>query len=150
MRRIGQNAVTINKLEVQIEMCDITDERTDAIVNAANEKLAHSGGVAARILQAGGSMIQVESTNWVNVHGPIKTGECAYTSAGKMATNGVKYIIHAVGPEYNNKKCSLFNAGKLYEAVFNSLILANRLGCGSVAFPAISSGIFGFPKQLCA
>ena len=131
-------------------MGDITDERTDAIVNAANDKLAHSGGVAAAILQAGGGAISVESFNIVAVNGPVKIGECVFTGPGNLAKNGIKYVIHSVGPEYNNNKSPLFNAALLYNAIYNPLVVANKIGCKSISFPAISSGIFGFPKQLCA
>jgi O-acetyl-ADP-ribose deacetylase len=79
-------------------MGDITDERTDAIVNAANDKLAHSGGVAAAILREGGPKVMVESSNIISVHGPIKTGECVYTGSGNLEKQGIKYIIHSVGP----------------------------------------------------
>jgi O-acetyl-ADP-ribose deacetylase len=137
-------------LEVEVALGDITDERTEAIVNAANERLAHSGGVAAAILRAGGTQIMLESNNIVNVFGPIKVGKCVFTSSGKLAANGIKYVIHAVGPEYNKSKSTIFNAARLYKAVFNSLKQANKLGCASVSIPAVSSGIFGFPKQLCA
>jgi O-acetyl-ADP-ribose deacetylase (regulator of RNase III) len=131
-------------------MGDITDEHTEAIVNAANGFLAHSGGVAAAILRAGGSNIQVESTNLVNVNGPVPVGECVYTGSGLLARQGVKYVIHSVGPEYNKNKSALANSILLYNAIFNALIVANKLTCTSIALPAISSGIFGFPKHLCA
>lgn len=131
-------------------MGDITNERTDAIVNAANEHLAHSGGVAAAILRAGGPDIQFESSNFVNAFGPIKTTKCAYTNPGRLAANGIKYVIHAVGPEYNKNKTTIYNAARLHKTVLNALIQANKLGCLSVSIPAISSGIYGFPKYLCA
>ena len=102
-------------------MGDITHESTDAIVNAANEHLAHSGGCAASITQAGGFQIQIESNNLVAVNGPIKTGECTFTSSGKLSENGIKYVIHAVGPEYNKQKSALYNASLLYQTVYNTL-----------------------------
>jgi O-acetyl-ADP-ribose deacetylase (regulator of RNase III) len=135
---------------VEVAMGDITDEQVDAIVNAANGNLAHSGGVAAAIQRAGGSQIMVDSSNLVRVHGPIKVGECVYTSPGKLSQNKVKHIIHTVGPEYNKDKSALFNSALLYNAIYNALSMANKLGCTSISFPAISSGIFGFPKHICA
>lgn len=129
---------------------DLTNERSQAIVNAANGFLAHSGGVAAAILRAGGSSIQIESSNLVNVNGPVKVGECVFTGPGNLAKNGVKNIIHTVGPEYDQNRSALFNSSLLYSAILNPLITANKLGCSSISFPAISSGIFGFPKALCA
>jgi putative ATPase len=92
----------------------------------------------------------IDSSNLVQVHGPIKVGECVYTSPGNLSQNKVKYIIHTVGPEYNKNKSALFNSALLYNAIYNALTMANKLGCTSISFPAISSGIFGFPKHLCA
>ena len=88
--------------------------------------------------------------NIISVNGQVKTGECVYTGSGKLEAQGVKYIIHAVGPEYNTEKSTLFNSGQLYNTVYNTLQMANRLGCTKISIPAISSGIFGFPKTLCA
>jgi O-acetyl-ADP-ribose deacetylase (regulator of RNase III) len=86
----------------------------------------------------------------VAVNGPIKVGECVYTRSGDLSDRGIKYIIHTVGPEYEKSKSVLFNSALLYNAVYNPLLVANKLGCKSIAFPAVSSGIYGFPKQLCA
>ena len=61
-----------------------------------------------------------------------------------------RYVIHAVGPVWNNSKSEQYNIDLLRSAVFNTLVKANELGCASVSIPAISSGIFGFPKPLCA
>lgn len=94
-------------------------------------------------------MFMVESSNLVNVNGPVKTGECVYTSSGKLQANGIKYVIHTVGPVYE-KKSALFYSGQLYNSIYNALAMANKLGCNSIAFPAISSGIYAFPKPLCA
>jgi len=91
-----------------------------------------------------------ESNHLVAVNGPIKTGECVYTNSGNLKSKGIRHIIHTVGPEYEKTKSALFNSSLLYNAIYNPLLVANKLGCKSIAFPAISSGIFGFPKQLCA
>src|ERR1700712_2595823 len=79
----------------QIVQGDITEESVDAIVNAANERLEHGGGVAWAISRAGGPKIQIESAEWVQQHGPVSHAEPAYTSGGKLP---FRYIIHAVGP----------------------------------------------------
>jgi O-acetyl-ADP-ribose deacetylase (regulator of RNase III) len=99
---ISKNCSIINSFfEVEVVMGDITEEKTDAIVNPANSNLAHSGGAAAAILREGGTKVQQESVNIISVNGPIKTGDCVYTGAGKLENLGVKFIIHAVGPVFN-------------------------------------------------
>ncbi|MDZ7316170.1 MAG: macro domain-containing protein [candidate division KSB1 bacterium] len=122
---------------------DITKLAVDAIVNAANERLQHGGGVAAAISRKGGPVIQKESDEWVKAHGPVKTGSAAYTHAGMLKA---KYVIHAVGPIYGSGQ----EDEKLASAVRSSLALAEELGVKSIAFPAISAGIFGFPMDRCA
>ena len=79
---------------------DITNESTTAITNAANSHLMHGGGVAGAISRKGGPSIQKESSAYVKKYGPVPTGECAQTSAGKLLC---KYVIHAVGPMWSNK-----------------------------------------------
>jgi O-acetyl-ADP-ribose deacetylase (regulator of RNase III) len=79
--------------------------------------------------------------------GSVKTGTCAYTRGGQLKC---KYVIHAVGPIWNDHIPKEKNVQLLYSAVVNSLAMANRLKCKSIAMPAISSGIYGFPKPLCA
>ncbi len=81
----------------ELEIChgDLTREHADAIVNAANQHLAHGGGVAAAIVQAGGWIIQKESDEWVKMHGLVNHEKPAHTTAGQLPC---KYVIHAVGP----------------------------------------------------
>lgn len=122
---------------------DITKLGVDAIVNAANPYLKHGGGVAGAIVRAGGSIIQKESDEIVMKRGPLKVGEAVYTSAGKL---NAKYIIHTVGPRSGEGD----EEEKLRKATLNSLSLAESLGVRSIAFPAISTGIFGYPKEKCA
>ncbi|MBW8010371.1 MAG: macro domain-containing protein [Chloroflexi bacterium] len=122
---------------------DITTEKVDAIVNAANSRLMHAGGLAAIISRKGGGAIQQESAAWVRAHGPVSHSEPAYTSAGSLPCSKV---IHAVGPVWGSGD----EAAKLASAVRGSLALAERLELTSIAFPAISTGIFGFPKDLAA
>ena len=134
-------------LTVQVVQIDITKETTDAITNAANEHLMHGGGVAGAISSKGGPAIQKESSAYVRKHGAVKTGTCAATGAGKLKC---KYVIHAVGPIWNNRIPAQENVDALHAAIYNTLVKAHELKCQSVSIPAISSGIFGFPKPLCA
>lgn len=117
---------------------DITDEKVDAIVNAANSQLAHGGGVAGAIVRKGGYAIQEES----NRVAPVPVGQCVITGAGKLPA---KHVIHAVGPMWGEGN----EDNKLSNAITNSLKLANEKKFKSISFPAISSGIFGFPKVRC-
>lgn len=132
-----------NQKKIQIVEGDITTDRVDAIVNAANSHLAHGGGVAWAISRAGGKTIQQESNDWVKKHGEVSHAEPAYTSGGVMPC---KYVIHAVGPVWGDGD----EDRKLTDAVTGSLRVASRLGLASVTLPAISTGIFGFPKERAA
>ena len=129
---------------IRVVRGDLTEERVDAIVNAANEHLAHGGGVAGAIVRRGGYSIQEESNRWVQAHGPVRTGTTAITGAGNLPC---RYVIHAVGPVWHNRGDE---PELLVSAVRNALQLATEHGLRSVSLPAISSGIFGFPKPLCA
>jgi O-acetyl-ADP-ribose deacetylase (regulator of RNase III) len=128
---------------LQIIQGDITIEEVDAIVNAANEHLQHGGGVAWAISKKGGPAIQKESDAWIRHHGIVSHARPAWTSGGHLPA---KYVIHAVGP--------VWGAGdedaKLAAAVTGSLHLADELKCSSIALPAISTGIYGFPKERAA
>lgn len=124
---------------------DLTRERVDAVVNAANGWLAHGGGVAGAILRRAGLDLQLESDAWVDRHGEIPDGGVAHTTAGMLPC---KRVIHAVGPVWKGGNRGEEEA--LRRAVTNALSLAAELGHGDLAMPAISSGIFGFPKELCA
>jgi len=128
---------------LQIVQGDITQERVDAIVNAANASLLHGGGVAGAIVQRGGPVIQTESEAWVRQHGPVIHAEPAYTAAGRLPC---RYVIHAVGPVWGSGD----EDAKLSAAIAGSLRLADRLELSSIAFPAISTGIYGFPVERAA
>lgn len=119
---------------------DLTEEKVDAIVNAANAQLAHGGGVAGAILRKGGREIQSESELWVQKHGPVSHTHPAITSAGQLPC---RYVIHAVGPVWGEGD----EDAKLRSAVTGSLALADEKALNSLALPAISTGIFGFPKD---
>jgi O-acetyl-ADP-ribose deacetylase (regulator of RNase III) len=128
---------------LQIVQGDITTEEVDAIVNAANEHLQHSGGVAWAISKRGGPAIQQESDEWIRAKGTVSHMHPAWTSGGRLPA---KYVIHAVGPVWGVEE----EDAKLSEAVSGSLQVADELGLKSIAFPAISTGIFGFPKERAA
>ncbi len=131
--------IEYNRVKIQIVLGDITDERVDAIVNAANRFLRHGGGVAGAIVRAGGAVIQRESDALIRKKGPLKTGDAVYTSAGAL---NAKYIIHVVGPVWRG----LGNEDELlYQAVYNGLVQAKQLGVSSISMPAISTGVYGFP-----
>lgn len=133
----------INQTTIELVQGDITDLDSDAIVNAANERLAHGGGVAAAIARAGGPVIQRESNEWVEEHGRVPTGSAAITSGGDLKAD---YVIHAVGPVYDAKSASKV-ADLLASAVSSALRMAEDHGLESVALPAISTGIFGYPTD---
>ena len=143
----GQHHVLNNEVNLSLYQGDITDERVDAIVNAANDWLQHGGGVAAAIVRKGGRQIQDESNRITRQYGPLNVGCAAYTSAGKLAC---RYVIHTVGPEWrkHGKENSKYF---LRLACIESLhIAALQLQLSSIALTAISSGIFGMPKDICA
>ena len=128
---------------IQIVQGDITMEKVDAIVNAANEYLQHGGGVARSISKQGGPPIQKESDAWVRDYGRVSHANPAWTSGGHLPAT---YVIHAVGPVWGDGD----EDKKLERAVAGSLRVADELKCSSIAMPAISTGIFGFPKDRAA
>ncbi len=133
--------VQINRTVLELVQGDITEMDSDAIVNAANERLAHGGGVAGLISRKGGPAIQRESDEWVRQHGPVVTGSAAITSGGNLKA---RYVIHAVGPIYDGRPRS---AELLASAVRAALRMADEHDLRSIALPAISTGIFGYPIE---
>ncbi|HDQ45385.1 MAG TPA: macro domain-containing protein [bacterium] len=129
---------------VEVIRGDITEQDMDAIVNAANSQLQHGGGVAGAIVQKGGPGIQEESDVWVKAWGGrVDVGSCAITSAGNLSA---RYVIHAVGPRMGEGN----EDEKLRSAVLSCLRMADQRNLKTIAFPAISAGIFGFPSDRCA
>lgn len=126
-------------MEIHLQKGDITTLKTDAIVNAANSHLQHGGGVAGAIVRRGGAVIQEES----NRIGYVPVGNAAITSSGDLPC---KYVIHAVGPRMGEGD----EERKLRDATLSALERAEELRLESIALPAISSGIFGFPLDRCA
>ncbi|PKN92407.1 MAG: macrodomain protein [Chloroflexi bacterium HGW-Chloroflexi-6] len=128
---------------LQLVQGDITTETVGAIVNAANSHLRHGGGVARAISKRGGESIQRESDAWVKENGPVTCSEPAVTGAGNLPC---RYVLHAVGPVWGEGN----EDAKLADAVRGALSVAARLGLSSLSLPAISTGIFGFPKERAA
>lgn len=133
----------VRETEVVLVKGDITEAEVDVIVNAANPYLEHGGGVARAIVRKGGEVIQEESREYVRRHGPVPVGGVAVTSAGRLRA---KYIVHAVGPVYGDPE----GDAKLASAVRSSLEKAEELGASSIALPAISTGVFGYPLDRAA
>ena len=132
---------TIGQATLEIVQGDITALKVDAVVNAANGYLKHGGGVAAAISRKGGPSIQQESDAIIKRRGPLETGDAVITGGGKLPA---RFVIHTVGPVWNEH--SPTEADRLLcKAVQNSLALAEEQGLKSIAFPAISTGIYGFP-----
>lgn len=119
---------------------DITRMNVDAIVNAANTELAMGGGVCGAIFRAAGAAQLQAACRRV---APIRTGEAAITPSFGLPA---RYVIHAAGPVYSAQE-SQHCAQLLRSAYTSSLELAQRHGCESVAFPLISSGIYGYPRR---
>jgi O-acetyl-ADP-ribose deacetylase (regulator of RNase III) len=150
MNTILREKTLLSGQKLQIAQGDITTETLDAIVNAANSELQHGGGVAWAISRCGGEAIQRESNEWVRKHGSVSHAEPAYTSGGQMPC---KYVIHAVGPVWGDTQSTSASGdedAKLAAAISGSLRRADELKLESIAFPAISTGIFGFPKERAA
>jgi O-acetyl-ADP-ribose deacetylase (regulator of RNase III) len=122
---------------------NLLDEPVDAIVNAANGHLAHGGGVAAIISRAAGADLQRESDLLVRKQGPFPTGAAVVTTAGQLPFKGV---IHAVGPRQGEGD----EEAKLFLALASAFARAKERGWSSVSFPAVSSGIFAVPLEVCA
>ena len=121
---------------------NLLEEPADAIVNAANGHLAHGGGVAGIISRAAGPELQAESDRIVR-NGPLATGSAAVTTAGRLPFKGV---IHAVGPRYGEGD----EEAKLVKALSSAFSLGKDRGWETVSFPAVSSGIFAVPLDICA
>jgi len=131
--------INVGRTWLELVQGDITDLDTDAIVNAANSALQLGGGVAGAIRRKGGPRIQQEC----NEIGHVQVGSAAITTGGSLKA---RYVIHAVGPRMGEGN----EDEKLRQATINSLRLADDHGLRSISFPAISTGIFGYPLERCA
>ncbi|MFX1326091.1 MAG: macro domain-containing protein [Promethearchaeota archaeon] len=131
--------ITIKNSKIRLVQGDITELDTDAIVNAANSQLILGGGVAGAIRKKGGPTIQEEC----NKIGGTFVGGAVITTGGKLKA---KHVIHAVGPRMGEGN----EDSKLKNATLNSLKLLDQYNLKTIAFPAISTGIFGFPIERCS
>lgn len=131
---------------------DLTKHRVDAIVNAANEELKHVGGLAAAIVAQGGADIQVQCDQYIQKHGLLLEGRTTVTQAGTLPCDS---IIHTVGPKWDSQ-ADIFrqNGTETRQEKVLKLAIKNCLneasGLRSIAIPAVSSGVYGFPRELCA
>lgn len=129
---------------VVVKVGDITKEHVDAIVNAANRYLRGGGGVDGAIHMAGGPQIKIECEKIIETELPhgLSTGEAVITSGGNLTAS---YVIHTVGPIYGSNGGD--DAVLLGNAYKNSLQLAKEKSLAKLAFPSISTGVYGFPKD---
>jgi O-acetyl-ADP-ribose deacetylase (regulator of RNase III) len=127
----------------EVVLSNLLAETTDAIVNAANGHLVHGGGVAAAIARAAGEALVQEGDRIVVAQGPLAVGEAVVTTAGKLPFKGV---IHAVGPQQGIGR----EEERLVQALSAAFLRAHERGFESVSFPAVSSGIFAVPLEVCA
>jgi len=143
----NQMAKSIGSATLEIMQGDITELALDAIVNAANVQLQHGAGVAGAIVRKGGYVIQEESDAIIDRLGrSLETGEAVITSGGKLPA---KFVIHVAGPVWG-QQTDAESDQLLRRAVRNSLTLAAKKKLNSIAFPAISTGIFEFPVDRAA
>lgn len=127
----------------KVEVGDLLTQKVDAIVNAANGHLAHGGGVAAAIADAAGPALEAEGDALVAERGPIPTGGAVITTAGRLPYRGV---VHVVGPVVGEGQ----EEERLVAGLRAAFLLAEAKGWRSLAFPAVSSGIFAVPAATCA
>ena len=130
---------------IELRAGDITAIRADAIVNAANTELAGGGGVDGAIHRAAGPALDAELRSRYR---GCPTGSAVITGPGRLADNGVRWIVHAVGPRWRGGGYG--EEALLASAYATSLELADHAGARSVAFPAISAGIYGYPLDQAA
>ena len=146
MNRLGITRLDLGEgSQIFFEAGDITTQSTDAIVNAANSGLKGGGGVDGAIHRAGGPAILEECRKIVARDGHLPPGEAVQTTGGALPA---AFVIHTVGPVWRDGMQG--ESGILANAYRSSLRLADRLGLLSVAFPAISTGVYGYPPEAAA
>ncbi|XP_056321240.1 protein mono-ADP-ribosyltransferase PARP9 [Danio aesculapii] len=137
-------------VEISVWKDDLTQHKVDAVVNAANEKLQHGGGLAQALSTAGGPIIQKLSNDYIQKFGKVPVGKAVRGPAGALPC---KYIIHAVGPRVSpspSKKEVDQAAPLLSDAISSILQIVVKENISSVAIPALSSGLYNFPRDRCA
>ncbi|MFV2000617.1 MAG: macro domain-containing protein [Acidimicrobiia bacterium] len=134
-------AIRVGESTISAVEGDLTRMTVDAITNAANVELRHGGGIALAIAVAGGDAIEEESREWIETYGQLEPGVAALTSAGHMPAS---YVIHVAGPIYREEQD---NETLLTAAVFAALDMASEIEIATVALPAISAGIYGYPPD---
>ncbi len=139
------SSIKINNTILSIIQGDITTQKTDAIVNAANSGLMGGGGVDGAIHRAGGPAILEECKQIVEKQGRLPTGKAVITSGGNLPA---KYVIHTVGPVWNGGSSG--EPELLASAYRESLSLAATHNLKSVSFPSISTGVYGYPVEKAA
>jgi O-acetyl-ADP-ribose deacetylase (regulator of RNase III) len=128
--------------KVTLKQGDITRLNVDAIVNAANKKLIGGGGVDGAIHAAGGPRILEECKSHIDANGECPTGDAVMTTGGNLPSN---YVIHTVGPVWQGGR---FGESSLLESCYTrSLLMAEHHNLKTIAFPNISTGIYGYPKE---
>jgi O-acetyl-ADP-ribose deacetylase (regulator of RNase III) len=137
--------ITINDTEIKIIQGDISMEQVDVIVNAANTKLAHGGGIAAAIISRAGVEVQKESTAYVKANGDVPPGEVVVTEPGKLKC---KKLFHAVGPFFQDGANGEHEI--LKELLIKVFSTAEEMDFTTISIPAIATGILNFPKEMFA
>ncbi len=125
---------------IEVAVRDLLGANTDVIVNPANSGLSHGGGLAAEILAAAGPELEAECETYIREHGPLKVGYACATTAGHMTHKGV---IHLVGPRLGDGD----EENKIARGVIRALKICDERGWRSIAFPAISAGLFSVPVE---
>jgi O-acetyl-ADP-ribose deacetylase (regulator of RNase III) len=126
-------------VRIELALGDIVDEEVDAVVNAANSGLMGGGGVDGAILRAGGPAQLAARRSLVDRIGSLPTGGAAHTAAGEMRC---RWVIHVVGPVYSKREDRSHLLASCYR---DALRVADELGVKTIAFPAVSAGIYGWP-----
>lgn len=134
------DGIVVKKTRIKLVQGDITEQETDAIVNAANSALAGGGGVDGAIHRAGGPAIMEECRRIIAQIGRLETGKAVVTTGGRLKA---RYVIHAVGPVWRGGNKG--EAELLASAYQESLRLASDYGLKSISFPSISTGAYGYP-----
>ena len=138
----------LNGVKIEIHKGSVLDLReinAECIVNAANNKLEHNGGLAGQIAAAAGAEMIEECKNFIRKKGYLSKTECLVTTPGRL-TN-LKNIIHVAGPIIEHGHLNRYHIEELTSCIQNSIEKANELNLSSIAIPGISCGIFGFPKK---